>query len=300
MEVRKIKMSFQINDRMFWPEGRTKAVTFSYDDGVSQDLRLIELFNRYGVKATFNLNAGLLGIRGTVETGEKKASHDKLPKEELPAVYKGHEPASHGQLHCCMYGMDAGRCTQEILSCRTQLESIFQKPLTGFAYAFGAVNDTIRRALVSCGISYGRTIRSTHSFDIPEDFLMWDPTCHHDDKQLFPLADSFLSDENYFSFFSPAKLFYVWGHSYEFDQNDNWNRMETFLQKVSGHEDVWYASNGEICSYVTAYKRLVFSADSRFVYNPSAVPVWLGGMFCSQTVKVSPGQYAELLPPLEV
>ena len=128
---------------------------------------------------------------------------------------------------------------------------------------------------------------------------MWNPTCHHDDKQLFSLADSFLSNENYFSFFSPAKLFYVWGHSYEFDQNNNWNRMENFLKKISGHEDVWYASNGEIYSYVTAYKHLIFSADSRFVYNPTTIPVWLGGMFNPQTVKVAPGQYAELLPPLE-
>lgn len=293
-------MSFQISDRMFWPGGRTKALTFSYDDGVSQDLPLIELFNHYKVKATFNLNAGLLGDQSTVETEGRKASHDKLPKQDLPTVYAGHEPASHGQIHCCMYGMDTGRCAQEILTCRAELESIFQRPLIGFAYAFGTTNATIRRALSSCGIAYGRTIRSTHSFDIPEDFLMWDPTCHHDDGQLFSLADSFLSDKNYFSFFSPAKLFYVWGHSYEFDQNNNWARMERFLQKISGHEDVWYASNEEIYSYVTAYKRLIFSADSKFVYNPTSTPVWLGGMFQSQTVKVSPGQYTQLLPPLKI
>ena len=36
--------------------GMKKALTFSYDDGVTQDIRLIEIFNKYNLKATFNLN----------------------------------------------------------------------------------------------------------------------------------------------------------------------------------------------------------------------------------------------------
>lgn len=38
--------------------GKKKAVTFSFDDGVTQDIRLIEIFNKYGLKGTFNLNSG--------------------------------------------------------------------------------------------------------------------------------------------------------------------------------------------------------------------------------------------------
>ena len=40
--------------------GINKAITFSYDDGVTQDVRLIEIFNKYNIKATFNLNLELL------------------------------------------------------------------------------------------------------------------------------------------------------------------------------------------------------------------------------------------------
>ena len=294
------EMSLQINDRLFWPQGRTKAVTFSYDDGVSQDARLIEFFNRYGVKGTFNLNSGLSGSPGTISAGGKTVRHDKLPDRDMIRIYAGHEPASHGLFHSCLYGMDVARCTREILDCRAQLETIFRVPLTGFAYAFGACSDTIKSALVSCGIAYARTIRSTRSFDIPQDFLLWDPTCHHDDVQLFSLADRFLSDEPFFSFFSPAKLFSIWGHSYEFDQNDNWDRMDSFLQKISGHSDIWYATNGEICAYVSAFRSLIFSVDSRFVYNPTAVPVWLGGMFGREPVRADPGQCKTLIPPVEI
>ena len=39
---------------MRYPGGKAKAVTFSYDDGVQQDKRLAEIFDKYGMKATFN------------------------------------------------------------------------------------------------------------------------------------------------------------------------------------------------------------------------------------------------------
>ena len=38
-----------------FPEGKFKALTFSYDDGNVADRRLVEIFNRYGMKGTFNL-----------------------------------------------------------------------------------------------------------------------------------------------------------------------------------------------------------------------------------------------------
>lgn len=50
-------------------QGKMKAITFSYDDGVTQDRRLVELFNRYGVKGTFNLNSELLGRDGELRWG---------------------------------------------------------------------------------------------------------------------------------------------------------------------------------------------------------------------------------------
>lgn len=141
---------------------------------------------------------------------------------------------------------------------------------------------------------------TTHRFDIPENFLTWDPTCHHDDEQVFKLADEFLADGFYFNMLTPAKLFYVWGHSYEFDQCGNWDHIEALLRKVSDREDVWYATNGEICAYVNAYRRLIFSADSSTVYNPSAVGVCLGGTFAADWVEVKPGQTANLIPPVDM
>ena len=64
-------------------------------------------------------------------------------------------------------------------------------------------------------------------------------------------------------------LFYLWGHSYEFDWDNNWNAIEEFAEYVGNRNDIWYATNLEIYEYVEAYKRLVFSPDGDHVYNPT-------------------------------
>ena len=293
-------MSLLVNDRMLWPKGRRKAFTLSYDDGVTQDIKLVEILNKYGVKATFNLNAGLFGQKNTVSAGKKEVSHIKLSREEITAIYKGHEIAVHGQYHKCLVGMDIARCVDEILECRKELERLEGKPVTGFAYAFGAYDEVVIKALEACGISYARTIEPTRKFDLPKNFLTWHPTCHHDDERIYDLADEFLSDGIYFSFTTPAKLFYVWGHSYEFDQNENWDHIDRLINKIAGRDDVWYATNIEIRDYVEAYRRLVYSADGELVYNPSTIPVYLGGIFTKEFIEVLPGETKKLLKPINM
>ena len=68
---------------------------------------------------------------------------------------------------------------------------------------------------------------------------------------------------------------YVWGHSYEFDNNNNWEVIEEFCKFMGGRSDIWYATNIEIIDYMDAAKRLQFTADNTKVYNPSVQSVWL-------------------------
>ena len=139
------------------------------------------------------------------------------------------------------------------------------------AYPYGWYDDTLIDVLKQCGITYCRTVESTENFDLPENWLAWNPTCHHDDEALFDLADEFVSKQNV----ERPLLFYVWGHTFEFERNNNWERMDRFMEKVAKQDDVWYATNGEIYDYVNAYENLVFSADGKRIYNPSKMPVWV-------------------------
>ena len=80
-------------------QGKMKALTFSYDDGVTQDKRLIELFNKYNMKATFNLNSERLGEERYLVREDVRINHTKIKPEDVRHVYAGHEVAVHTLTH---------------------------------------------------------------------------------------------------------------------------------------------------------------------------------------------------------
>ena len=148
---------------------------------------------------------------------------------------------------------------------------LFERNVRGMAYPYGWYNEQLADVLRMCGITYCRTVESTRTFDLPENWLMWNPTCHHDDEMLMDLSDEFIRMDSV----EHPRLFYVWGHTFEFERNHNWDRMDAFMEKISGREDIWYATNGEIFDYVKAYESLEFSADGKRIYNPTKIPVWM-------------------------
>lgn len=257
-------------DTMLFPGGKSKAFTLSYDDGVVQDRRLAELLRQYGLKCTFNLGSGLLGHAETGRApGRKEIDVSKVAPEEVTEVYRTHEIAGHGLYHSALNTVGTPLAMYEIVEDKRRLEQISGKPLKMFAYPFGLYNDQVAEMLALAGYQGARTVTSTHRFDIPRDFLRWDPTCHHRDERLMELAQEFADGVS----FGPM-LFYVWGHAYEFDGDDNWEVMEELARFMSGCADrVWFAANGEIIDYVNAYRRLEYSTDGLAIYNPSALDV---------------------------
>ena len=71
------------------------------------------------------------------------------------------------------------------------------------------------------------------------------------------------------------RLFYMWGHSHEFHNANNWDRLEAICEKLGGKEDIWYPTNIELREYVRAYDSLIYNADTTKIYNPSCQPVWV-------------------------
>lgn len=259
-------------DRLLFPGGKKKALAFSYDDAVTQDIRLVELMNRYQVKGTFNINTGLLGTDRLYTKDGKTVTQNKLKPEQVPGLYAGHELAVHGLTHLDLALAGSAAAAYEVMADRKNIEDIVKAPVRGMAYPFGTCSSDLVELLRSCGMAYARTVHSTGEFALPEEFLRWNPTCHHADERLFAYAERFLENES--GYYGP-KLFYVWGHSYEFDLRNDWDRMEQFLAQISGKEEVWYATNIEIFEYVNAAGQLQYSADGRYIYNPAAQDIWL-------------------------
>ncbi len=263
---------------MRFPGGRAKAVTFSYDDGRNFDIPLAEIFDRYGVKGTFNINSS----RIDQEPGGKRLTAQEIREHLLGA---GHEVAVHGKIHRAPGLSRPMDVIQEFLDCRMELEQLFGIIIRGCAYPDSGIKrvqsgtdaEHTAQILKDLDIVYARTANdNTHDFSLPTNWYNWKSTVHHDDPDVFELVEKFLGLEleNEYIARRWPKLFYVWGHSYEFDRNKNWDRIEKICQTLGGREDLWYATNIEIYEYVHAFESLIFSADGSRVYNPTLLTVW--------------------------
>ena len=249
-----------------FPEFKDKAMTLSYDDGVIYDKRLVEIMQKYGLKGTFNLNGGVM-----VDNGRR------MDENALVETFRdsGMEVAMHGFRHLMVTACPKTDLIGEFYQDKLRLESVFGTVMRGGAYAYGAYNDETVDILRSLGVEYFRTTKSTGSFALPTDWLRLNPTTHHNGNltELFRAFVEPRADNR--PYLMGPRLFYLWGHSYEFNDNDNWNIIEDFGKMVAERDDIWHVTNGDLRDYVKAYDDLVFSADGKTIRNRSAMDVYL-------------------------
>lgn len=261
---------------MRYPEGKPKALTFSYDDGVPQDKRLAGIFDKYGMKATFNFNCDYM-------------REENFTKEQIKEYFlsKGHEIAVHGANHRANGNTRPIEGIRDVLDCRLELEAKCDRIIRGMAYPDSGITqfgnfgnyDMVKQYLTELDIAYSRTLGGdNNSFVLPEDFHAWMPTAHHNNPKIMEFIDEFIeldiSTKAYHARRIP-RIMYIWGHSYEFDRNNNWEHMEEICQKLAHNDEIWYATNIEIYDYVQAYKSLRYSADGHMIYNPTLYTIWL-------------------------
>lgn len=253
---------------MLYPQGKTKALTFSYDDGEKNDIRLCALFNKYNLKGTFNLNSGFMPV-------DPDEQSKKVALSQIPEVYKGHEVAVHTVYHPFLEKMTTLEMATEILEDRRTLERYTGYIVRGMAYPFGTYNDDVIRVARDIGIKYSRGVHSHYGFSVPTKWLEMPATCHQAYEKIFDLAAEFINGKP-LEHWSATEgwLFYIWGHSYEYRTEQDWQRMEQLCSILSGKDDIWYATNIEIYDYVTAYRALEHSVDNKMIYNPSSIDVW--------------------------
>lgn len=278
------------NPVMKFPNGLERAVTLSYDDGVQQDRKFMEIIDRHGLKCTFNINSGEFAPEGKVY--REGTIHRRMSKSECLELYKnsGHEVAVHALTHPHLELMTQPAVAYEIVEDRKNLEALFGGVVRGMAYPYGTYNDAVVDTLRTCGIAYSRTTKPTNAFDIPTDWLRLNPTCHHREPSIFELVDKFFSEirvEN------RSRLFYLWGHTYEFEEYNNWELIEQLAEKLGGHDDVWYATNIEVYDYVEAFRSLQWSVNSKRVYNPSSKKIWFS--VWKNVYSIDPGETIDIV-----
>lgn len=241
-----------------------KYFAWSFDDGLQQDKKIIEILKEYGLGATFHLNSGLFGDKtyegriGNLGMTEMPAAkyeararhllpyvpHFRIPADELKQVYEGFEIASHTCHH-----VNLVRCTEderraEIGGDVKALSELFGQTVTGFAYPYGIGAKQSREALKAAGVKYARLATSEQNYRFPEDPLAMPLSCWHISPKTFDRLDAFFNmdtgDEDAF--------FLLFAHGYEFDfgtKESNWDKFRRICETVARHDDVIACSIGD-------------------------------------------------------
>ncbi len=230
----------------FKDSGKLKAITFSYDDAVTQDIELIELFNKYNLKATFNINSELLGTNNILIRENKRVAHYKVHIDDVKGIYEGHEVAVHTLTHPHLPPLEEAEVIRQVEQDRLNLSEIVGYEVVGMAYPGGGVNNDDRVAEIirnNTGVKYSRTITCNNSFDIQDNLYRFNPTVYHlDFDDMMKLGEKFINMTP-----DAPQIFYIWGHSYEFDyRSDYLVKFEEFLKLIANKNDIFYGTNKEI------------------------------------------------------
>ena len=251
--------------RKLYPNGKKKAFNVTYDDGVLQDIRFVELLNKYGLKGTFNLNSGLME-REFEWTHESGLVVKRLKTDIVVDLYKGHEVASHTLNHPYMENLSKEEIFDELSQDKANLEKIFGKEIKGFALPFHYYSELIKTCVQECGFSYGRISEETGSFSLPDDYYNWKATFFHHFDKLEGLTKEFLETDE------ELGLFQIVGHSYDLDVADRWGIMEDVFKIISNQDDILPMTTIEIVEYLKGMEKVEITSE--YIENNSDISLW--------------------------
>ncbi len=228
----------------FKNSGKLKAVTFSFDDGITQDIRLINLFNKYGLKCTFNINSELLNKKGILIRNDVPVSHYKIWKEDVKELYKNHEVAAHTLTHETLTEIDDKEVVRQVEEDRKALSELVGYDVLGLAYPNGAFDERVINLIKNnTGIKYARGALANNDTALQENLYSIAPTIRClDFENLMGMGKEFTKSKP-----QEKQILFVMGHTYEFDYDTvNWYKFEEFLKLISGHNDIFYGTNKEV------------------------------------------------------
>ena len=229
-----------------FPNGAKKAITFSFDDGITQDRRLVSLMNKYGLKGTFNLNSGLLGKKDSLEINGKIVDHSMIRGDEIRELYKNHEIAGHTLTHPLLTDLSDEEVINEIEKDRQRLSEIAGYEVVGFAFPnpWGKIKDFthLSELCKKTGVKYARTTYVTDGFDYENDLFSIGMTVSISKiEHAFELAEKFAELKT-----DTPKVFYIMGHSYEFDYYNSWDEAENLFKLISNRDGIFYGTNKDV------------------------------------------------------
>ena len=251
--------------RKLYPNGKKKAFNVTYDDGVLQDVRFVQLLNRYGLKGTFNLNSAM-AEKEFEWTHECGLIVKRLKPEMLKSLYAGHEVASHTLNHPYMDNLTKEQILHELSADKANLEQLFGREIKGFAVPFYYYSELIEACVKECGFAYGRISEESYSFAPQNNYYNWKATVFHCAGELEDLTCRFLETDE------ELALFQIVGHTYDLDIENKWELMESIFAAVSSQNDILPMTTAEITDYLKAMEMV--EVTDRYIQNNSDLSLW--------------------------
>ncbi len=212
-----------------------KYFTLRMDDGITQDERIMEILQKYHVDCiTFYANSGLFGANWAwvgESVGRPDVTHIRYDRREFASVYEGFDVGVHTKTHPSLKNLAASQVTEEVDGDRKAWTRILGYTPVGMAWPGGDTEwneRNIETILATTNIRFGSCTTSTYTFDLPQYFLTWYPTCAVNDARTLTLAQQFIDAEP-----TEDMLFYVWGHGYELDINHSWDTFEQLIKMLA-------------------------------------------------------------------
>ena len=251
--------------KRLYPGGKPKAFCITYDDGVVQDIRFVQLMNRYGLKGTFNLNSQLMedDFQWIHPTG---VTIKRLSPEKAVEVYKGHEIASHSLTHPDFQGLGEEEITRQMLADKEKLEKWFGVKVQGFGLPFDYYSPVVAYCANKCGFEYSRTSSESYSYSPPENYLWWAAGAYHMNPRWRAFAEGFFETD------TELALCQIVGHSYDLDTENMWEKMESLLKRVSEDETIASMTNIEIVRYLKAIRSV--NITGKQIHNTTDTDLW--------------------------
>lgn len=251
--------------KRLYPGGKAKAFNVTYDDGVMQDLRFVELMNRYGLKGTFNLNSELMRM-GFIWTHPNGMEVKRLDPDTARWLYRGHEIASHTLTHPYMHDLSEAELLRQLGEDKRNLEEWFDTEVAGFAVPFDFYSEAIADCARKCGFEYARMSEFSRCYTPCRNWYFWQTGFYHIEPGLTEFVDGFLKTGE------ELAVCQIVGHSYDLDAEHLWETMEAILRRISGEPDLWSCTNLELVRYLKAMERADISENT--IHNPTQTELW--------------------------
>ena len=203
-----------------------KYFIFAIDDGTIYDKKVIDIFNKYNIRATFNLNSGLQDF---VWYKDDKPV-ERLKLYENRHIYDNHEVASHSLTHPWLTSLSDEDVYREVKEDVDNIERIFARKVTTFSFPFDYFDERTINIVKSVGITHIILPEIDDSFKFPSDLFHIKVTSWNIDDAL-EKVDRFIEDKD-------AQLFVYLSHSYDYEFSNAYDKLERLCQKVSSDKNI--------------------------------------------------------------